>query len=371
MKRLRRWLVWSLAVLLSSPGLAIGFSHLMAGMELPSLDGEGLDGSSVHLSDHLGKRATVVIFWATWSDNALPALRRLATYKAPIVAGDLGVVSVNVEAQAPTIEEQARVEHLVTGEHLPFPVIVDRGLTRFHRFGVVAVPSSVLLDGDGRVVELLIGYPLVGRDTFFRHIDQLLGKTGKTARPAAKVLPKEAIRLTRLAQRLLVRDRHTVALEKLAEAERIAPTFLPAHRLAARIHLASGDPTAAGAAAATCLKIVPDDAECLLLAARAQVAKGDDAGARVRLSHCVEHHPDYAGCLALLGRLEVKAGDHATGLDRLTRAVALNPLDPNIQELLGEGRVAAGDAKGGAEALRKAVEIRMASRLHTLGAAKK
>jgi len=365
MNPLRRWCLWSLVVLLATPGLASGFSHLMAGMELPSLDGEGLDGSTVHLRDHLGKRATVVLFWATWSDNSVPALRRLTGYKEAIAAGDLGVVGVNVEAQAPTPEERTRVAERVAREHLPFPVILDRGLTRFHRFGVVAVPSMVLLGGDGRVAELLIGYPLVGRDGFFRHLDQLLGKAEKSPRPAAKVLPKEAIRLTRLAQRLLVRDRHAVALEKLAEAERLAPDFLPAYRLAARIHLAAGDAKGAATAASRCLKRVPDDAECLLLAARAQVAAGDEAGARARLGHCVDRHPDYAGCLALLGRLEVQAGKPAAGLDRLSRAVALNPLDPEIQELLGEGRVAAGDAKGGAAALRRAVEIRMASRLGT------
>ncbi len=366
MNRLWRWLAWSLVVLLASPGLASGFSRLMAGMELPSLDGESIDGTTVHLNDHTGKRATVVIFWATWSDNSLPALRRLAAYKEAIAAGDLGVVSVNVEAQAPTAEERGRVERLVAGEHLPFPVILDRGLDRFHRFGVVAVPSTALLGGDGRVAELLIGYPLVGRDAFFHHLDELLGKAPRATRPPAKALPKAAVRLTHLAERLLVRDRRAVALKKLAEAERIAPDFLPAYRLAARIHLAAGDAKAAAAAAAHCLTTASDDAECLLLAARAQVAEGDEAGARARLGDCVEHHPDYAGCLALLGRLEVTAGEKATGLDCLTRALALNPLDPNIQELLGEGRVAAGDTKGGAKALRRAVEIRMASRLGTL-----
>lgn len=363
MKRFRRWLVWSWFVLLASPGLASGFSALMAGMELPALDGEGIDGTTVHLSDHTGKRATVVLFWATWSDNSLPALRRLAAYEKSIAAGDLGVVSVNVEAQTPTAEERARVAAVVAGEHLPFPVVVDRGLDRFHGFGVVAVPSAVLLGGDGRVAELLIGYPLVGRDAFFLHLDELLGKTPKAARRAAKVLPKEAVRLTHLAERLLVRDRHGVALEKLAEAEGIAPDFLPAYRLAARIHLAAGDAKAAAAAAAHCLTTASDDAECLLLAARAQVAEGDDAGARTRLASCVERHPDYAGCLALLGSLEVKAGEQTSGLARLTRAVALNPHDPELQELLGEGRVAAGDAKGAAGALRRAVESRMASRL--------
>jgi len=337
----------------------------MRGMELPSLDDEGIDGRSVHLSDNMGTRATVVIFWATWSDNSVPALRRLATYKASIGAGDLGVVGVNVEAQAPTAEERGRVERLVAREHLPFPVILDRGLDRFHRFGVVAVPSTVLLGGDGRVAELLIGYPLVGRDAFFRHLDELLGKAPKAARPAAKVLPKAAVRLTHLAERLLVRDRYAIALKKLAEAERLAPAFLPAYRLAARIHLTTGEAKAAAAATDRCLAAAPDDPECLLLAARAQVAGGDEAGARARLRSCVEDHPDYTGCLALLGRLEVQAGEGDAGLPRLARAVALNPLDPEIQELLGEGRVVVGDPKGGAAALRRAVEIRMAGRLGT------
>jgi len=334
----------------------------MVGMELESIDGEGIDGGSVRLRDHLGKRATVVLFWASWSDNSLPALRRLAGYSEAIAAGDLGVVTVNVEAQAPTAEERARVAALVASEHLPFPVVMDLGLARFSRFGVVAVPSAVVLGKEGRVAELLIGYPLVGRDGFFRHLDELLGK-GAPARPPAKVLPKEAVRLTHLAESLLVRDRHAIALEKLAEAERVAPDFLPAYRLAARIHLATGDAKQAAAAAASCLKVAGADAECLLLAARAQVAEGDEAGARARLASCIDHHPDYAGCLALLGGLEVKAGERATGLDRLARAVALNPLDPEIQEAVGEGRLASGEGEGGAAALRKAVEIRLGGQL--------
>ena len=304
----------SLLLGLALPCPAQGFSKLMEGMEFPAFSAADLRGQTIELDQVRGSEATVVLFWATWSRNSLPALDRLKRYEEPLASHRLGVVAINVEAQNPTEEDRRRIDEVDAG--LPFPVALDSGLRLFHQYGVVAVPSAALLDGEGRIAHLLIGYPLVGSDVFFRHLEQLLGMAAapEEAAPPAYYPPKEAVRLFHLAEKLLLRQRTDVALEKLAEARAVAPEFL--------------------------------------------LRLGDKERARRELNHCIEHNPAYSACYSLLGLLDIGEGKIEQGVKQLARAVELNPLDAAIQQAQGEGHLQAGDATGAAAAFRRAVEIR-------------
>ena len=348
----------SLLLGLALPCPAQGFSKLMEGMEFPAFSAADLRGQTIELDQVRGSEATVVLFWATWSRNSLPALDRLKRYEEPLASHRLGVVAINVEAQNPTEEDRRRIDEVDAG--LPFPVALDSGLRLFHQYGVVAVPSAALLDGEGRIAHLLIGYPLVGSDVFFRHLEQLLGMAAapEEAAPPAYYPPKEAVRLFHLAEKLLLRQRTDVALEKLAEARAFAPEFLPPYRLTAEILADRGDVAEAAAVTTDCLGLHPDDPHCLRLDADFRLRLGDKERARRELNHCIEHNPAYSACYSLLGLLDIGEGKIEQGVKQLARAVELNPLDAAIQQAQGEGHLQAGDATGAAAAFRRAVEIR-------------
>ena len=62
------------------------------------------------------------------------------------------ILGVNVESPGSAPEELAKARTLAQKIGVTFPLLVDRGLTVFHSYGVVAVPSTVLMRGDGTIL---------------------------------------------------------------------------------------------------------------------------------------------------------------------------------------------------------------------------
>jgi len=105
----------------------------------------------------------VVLFWATWSPRSAEALadaQQLHADKGVLVA------AVNVDTAAPDGPTPSALAQMT--QDVDFPVLVDRGLALFEQWGVVAVPSLALVDGDGRVVHVLDGYAPGQRTAFLR-----------------------------------------------------------------------------------------------------------------------------------------------------------------------------------------------------------
>jgi thiol-disulfide isomerase/thioredoxin len=108
-----------------------------------TLSGQTIDGSRFDLADHRGQ-VVLVNFWAGWCPpciEEMPDLVRLANRMAgrPFV-----VVAVNAG------DGEARVRTLARGLKLDFPVLLDRDNARFLAWGVKVLPTSFLVDGEGR-----------------------------------------------------------------------------------------------------------------------------------------------------------------------------------------------------------------------------
>jgi peroxiredoxin len=108
------------------------------------------DGKSFRLSAHRGK-IVFVNFWATWCLPCLeemPAMERL--YRARKDRG-LVVVAVSVDSNP------ALVPKFVKDHRFTFPVVVDQKMQVATSYGVRALPSSFIVDRDGRLGALALG----------------------------------------------------------------------------------------------------------------------------------------------------------------------------------------------------------------------
>lgn len=119
----------------------------------PRLSGRTLDGDEYDLRDDTG-HVVVVNVWGSWCGpcrEETPDLVRLArAYEAR------GVRFVGVD----TRDNAAAANAFVRAFDVPYPSVVDDGTVTLQLRGVVptsAVPSTIVVDGSGRVAARVIG----------------------------------------------------------------------------------------------------------------------------------------------------------------------------------------------------------------------
>jgi peroxiredoxin len=155
---LRRRDLWVFAV------LALAFALLSrprsAGLEPPSLPAlpaperaaapgfelPRLGGGSEGLGDVAG-RVVVLHFWATWCAPCREELPALQALYAALRSNGLAVLAVSVDAGGPE-----GVARFAAERGLAFPVLRDPREEVARRYGVVAYPTSVVIDRHGRIV---------------------------------------------------------------------------------------------------------------------------------------------------------------------------------------------------------------------------
>jgi thiol-disulfide isomerase/thioredoxin len=94
----------------------------------------------------------MINFWATWCGpcrQEMPLLEQIHEKYEPLGFTMLGV---NVE------QDSAAAQEWLKSVPVSFPILFDRNSTVSASFGVEAMPSSVLIDREGRVRHIHRGY---------------------------------------------------------------------------------------------------------------------------------------------------------------------------------------------------------------------
>ncbi len=128
-------------------------------------------GATIALDDSLAKGPVLLDFWATWCrpcEHSLPALERLHQR-----ARERGISVVGVSIDGP--RNWARVRPFAARLGLTFPIVIDEDGSLARRFKVQAVPTSVLIAQDGRIVRTHSGFHPAEEDSLRAAVDALLG----------------------------------------------------------------------------------------------------------------------------------------------------------------------------------------------------
>ena len=134
-----------LLLVLSWSGIALGgeISQVDSAPPTPFLLPD-VRGGFLDFGDLAGK-VVVVNFWATWCSpciEEMPSLRRLAQ---EMRGKPFEIVGVNVA------ESESRVKTFVQRLEIGFPVVLDRDGAAFDSWRVQVLPTTYVLDGEGRV----------------------------------------------------------------------------------------------------------------------------------------------------------------------------------------------------------------------------
>jgi thiol-disulfide isomerase/thioredoxin len=107
------------------------------------LSGQTLDGRPWHLNDQRG-RVVLVNFWAGWCSPCLEEMPGLSRLNARMRDRAFSMVGVNVG------EPELHVRILVRQLGVGMPILLDPESSTFTRWGATILPTTYVLDGDGR-----------------------------------------------------------------------------------------------------------------------------------------------------------------------------------------------------------------------------
>jgi thiol-disulfide isomerase/thioredoxin len=119
------------------------------GLRLPDLEGR-----SVALASYLGKGPVVLDFWATWCKPCLAALPELQQLYTDLAPRGLQLVGINEDGQ----RNAAKVKPFAKTQGMTFPVLLDLNREAQTRLNALVLPTTLLLDAEGRVVHTSFGY---------------------------------------------------------------------------------------------------------------------------------------------------------------------------------------------------------------------
>jgi thiol-disulfide isomerase/thioredoxin len=148
--RMKKWLTMlAMSLLVTTAGHAAGFvSH--AATPAPAMQAQTLEGAAKPLADYRGK-LVLLNFWASWCPPCLREMPSMERLRLKMAGRPLEIVALN---SAETAEE---VNAYLSTMKLGFPVLLDPDGSNTRRWKVFALPTSFLLDADGRVRYVLTG----------------------------------------------------------------------------------------------------------------------------------------------------------------------------------------------------------------------
>ncbi len=126
------------------------------GATFPDLTLRAPDGTVVR-ADALRKpgRRTLVNVWATWCVPCAEEMPELEQMRARLAEAGIDVVGVSVD-----LDTASQVPGYLRDKGITYPVFIadEASVDRMFARGAVEVPLSFLIDGQGRIVDVLVGW---------------------------------------------------------------------------------------------------------------------------------------------------------------------------------------------------------------------
>lgn len=332
-RRLRQRLLVPLLVLcillqgsVSSPAL----HNLELGMEAPDFRLKDTAGTGRSFSELMGKKLTIVVFWATWGENSKKALLQLQRLYQQYGTGGLAVIGINVDRQDITDAEMARIREAVTGMKLSFPVLVDQGLETFNRYGVIAAPTILVVDQSKIIRHELSGFPLMGAEGMKQFVIAAMEPNRSPVPVAATGYQpdKKAVRLWNMGLSSLKSERTAARakqwFEKAIEAD---PAFTLPHLSLGSLYYRQNNLAEAKRQFELVLQKKPEHAIALNLLGQVLLDEGKLTEAELMLTKAVQADESCQSSYYLLGLLKGRQGDTTQAQRWFRRAEELNPSD--------------------------------------------
>ena len=125
---------------------AVEKSHLAQDFTLKNLDGE-----EVNLGQFRGKYL-LINFWATWCGPCKIEMPSLETLYRRFKSDKFDMIGISNDMFGDRV-----VRPYVKASKLTFPMLLDQRMIVSHQYGVVSLPTTFLIDPQGKIIGVLQG----------------------------------------------------------------------------------------------------------------------------------------------------------------------------------------------------------------------
>jgi len=210
-----------------------------------------LNGKSINLSDFVGKKPVIIVFWELTEDKSflnysLDELIFLNNIHEKYRSEHgLEIFTVYTPENAGTVSDNeiSRVKNLLKINKITLPVLIDRGLKSFRDYGVIALPSTIMIGQSGRIKFIYPSFPIAARPVFDDKIRELLGLS--SVHPDQKQIKKgdvaQSVRLYQYALQMFKKGLLDQALSPLKKSIQLDHSSAGAHNLMGIILREKGD----------------------------------------------------------------------------------------------------------------------------------
>lgn len=341
--RIKRILLFTLCSVfcgvLSFAPAAATLQSLQQGMEAPDFLLKAVSGEAKSFSDIKGQKLTVLLFWSTWSSKSEKALARMQQLHEQYKGEGLSVVGINVNEQNLSSETLAGIRNLSDKLKIGFPLLIDHGLVAFHEFGVIAVPTVIILNPERVIVYELSGYPLVGSEAMVDFVSSTIeGKKVATEEKRGYKPNKNALRFFNMGKTNLKSKRTAEAAETwFKRAIEADSAFVPPRLSLGKMYLERGDVGLAQAEFREALAREPGNPIALCERGMILVNEGKVKEGAALLEAGRTSEDMYAPCYYYAGYARAKEGSLEDALRMFDEAAKINPFD--YHNLIYQGKV--------------------------------
>lgn len=127
---------------------------LIKGKSAPNFKLENLDGGFTELSKVIGKGPILLNFWATWCKPCMEEMTELNKIHEEFKDKGFTLLAISTDNEK-TI---AKVKPLIKSKGFSFTVLLDKNSDVARKYYAQQIPYSVLIDVNGKIVDVHMGY---------------------------------------------------------------------------------------------------------------------------------------------------------------------------------------------------------------------
>ncbi|MBP7215966.1 MAG: TlpA family protein disulfide reductase [Candidatus Omnitrophica bacterium] len=101
---------------------------------------------NVTLSEYKNKNPVLLFFWTTWCPFCQKEIRNLNSQYGSLVKDGFEVIAINVGERADVVES------FISSFYLSFRVLLDKDTAVATQYGILGVPTYVLVDKEGKII---------------------------------------------------------------------------------------------------------------------------------------------------------------------------------------------------------------------------